>query len=295
MMDIALDELRRWIGRKESRSERLAAAPANLLAATLDTRDPGMQDGMALPPLYHWVYFLPVCRQSDLDQDGHPARGGFLPPIPLPRRMWAAGTIEFTSPLIIGETATRTSEVTDVTLKRGRSGALVFLKLRHTITQGAGVVVLTETQDLVYRNAPDPSEAAAPADPGPGPRQAQPTAWMRKIVPDPTLLFRYSALTFNSHRIHYDRPYAMDVERYPALVVHGPLIATLLVDHLLREIPAARLRRFAFRAQKPLFDGAPFLLCAAPETETAKFRLWSCDGTGACCTEASATVDRLDS
>jgi 3-methylfumaryl-CoA hydratase len=294
MSDIPINELRQWIGRTESRSERLSPAPATLLNATLDSEEPVMREGMAVPPLFHWLYFLPVCRQSNLDTDGHPIRGGFLPPIPLPRRMWAAGQIDFSAPLIFGEVGTRTSEIIDVTLKHGRSGPLVFVKFRHVITTDAGRVALTETQDLVYRDQPKLGKTAQPDRPAPVSASASASAtrtatWTRQVKPDPVLLFRYSALTFNSHRIHYDRPYAIDAEGYPALVVHGPLMATLMVDHLLREMPAARLRRLTFRAERPVFDNAPFVLCIE-KAEATEYRLWSCDAAGALCTDASATI-----
>jgi 3-methylfumaryl-CoA hydratase len=284
--DRAPSEFRQWIGRSESCSERISARPASLLAATLDAESTDLRDGMALPPLFHWLYFLPVCRQSSIGQDGHPARGGFLPPIPLSRRMWAAGSIEFGQPLIIGEVAVRTSQIIDITSKQGRSGLLIFVKIQHVITDATGRVTLTEIQDLVYRDKSTAGEAVPGA-------AAPPDAplWSRVVQPDSTLLFRYSALTFNAHRIHYDRPYATEVEHYPALVVHGPLVATLLVDYLLHQVPTAQLRSFTFRAKRPLFDDAPFFLCAQPSEEPTTFRLWSRNAAGARCTDAFATID----
>jgi len=285
MIEVDVDDLRRWIGRTERRCESIAAVPAAQLAATLDRSGIGLQDGMELPPLYHWLYFLPVCRQSDLSADGHPARGLFLPPVPLPRRMWASSTIEFLQPLIIGESATRDSEILDVQLKKGRSGSLVFLKLQHTISCSAGAAI-REIQEIVYRDLPKAGEAM------PLPAQApdEPHAHT-EVKPSSVLLFRYSALTFNAHRIHFDRSYATAVEGYPSLVVHGPLVATLLVDTLMREIGAARLRRFQFRALRPLFDQEPFHICWQRLPEPGQFRLWTRDSRGAMCTDASATAE----
>lgn len=285
MIEINLDDLRRWIGRTESRTEWIAAMPAIQLAATLDHSSAGVQDGMELPPLYHWLYFLPLSRLSELGEDGHPALGGFLPPIPLPRRMWASSTIEFSHPLRIGELATRDSEILDVQLKKGRTGSLVFVKLRHTILSSARVAI-REIQDLVYRDPPKSGEAMPPPADAPADADSQ-----LEVKPNSVLLFRYSALTFNAHRIHFDRSYAMGVEGYPSLVVHGPLVATLLVDNLLRAIGVARLRRFQFRALRPLFDHEPFSVCWQRQAEPSEFRLWTRDARGAMCTEASATAE----
>lgn len=285
MIEINLDHLRRWIGRTESRSELIAAMPAMQLAATLDRSSDGIQDGMELPPLYHWLYFLPVCRQSELGDDGHPALGGFLPPIPLPRRMWASSTIEFPQPLRIGALATRDSEILDVQLKKGRTGSLMFVKLQHTISCGAGVAI-REVQDLVYRDHPKSGDATPlPAD-APADAESQ-----SEITPTSVLLFRYSALTFNAHRIHFDRRYATAVEGYPSLVVHGPLVATLLVDNLMRQTGAARLRQFQFRALRPLFDHEPFFVSWQRLPEPNQFSLWTRNVRGAMCTEARAIAE----
>jgi 3-methylfumaryl-CoA hydratase len=285
MTPIDIESLRKWIGRQETSSERIHPTAATLLAASLDAEDPRIGEGMELPPLFHWLYFLPACRQSQLGTDGHPLRGGFLPPVPLTRRMWAASTLEFAQPLLIGEQASRTSEIIDVTLKQGRSGPLLFVTVQHTIRRESGVVAVTETQELVYR---DPPKAGEPAPAGPAAPSSQ--SWLRAVQPDPTLLFRYSALTFNAHRIHYDRRYASEVEGYPGLVIQGPLAATLLVTLLQHEVPGARLRRFRFRALKPLFDDRGFLLCGQPRAETADIRLWTCDASRSMCTEAFAII-----
>ena len=280
-MDIA--QLQEWIGRTDTQSDQVTLAPIAALSATLDRDDPPPRPGDALPPLWHWLYFLPVHRQSDLGPDGHPHRGGFLPPVPLPRRMWAGNRLEFHHPLRVGDAITRTSRIGDVTYKEGRAGPLVFVAVRHEIRNDRGVA-LTEEHDIVYRGDPKPG------DPAPAPPAAPPeSAWSRTIHPDDVLLFRYSALTFNGHRIHYDRRYATEVEGYPGLVVHGPLIATLLSDLLRRNAPQANVTRFQFRAVSPLFDTAPFSVCGQPEGDTT-IRLWAKNAAGGLAMDATVAL-----
>jgi 3-methylfumaryl-CoA hydratase len=281
MGSIDIDHLRQWIGRRETHTDLVTASPAAALAATLDRDDASS----VLPPLYHWLYFLPVVPLSGVGPDGHPARGGFLPPVPLPRRMWAGSRLAFHRPLHIGYSVKRSSEITDVQLKQGKGGALVFVKVKHAVSAHAGLAAITEEQDIVYRADPKPEDPLPP--PKPAPSEA---ARRREVRPDPVLLFRYSALTFNGHRIHYDRPYATGVEGYPGLVVHGPLVATLLVDLVRRHRPDAALTGFQFRALRSLFDGAPFELCGEPSADGRSVSLWARDGDGALCVEASATL-----
>jgi 3-methylfumaryl-CoA hydratase len=277
------DTLCSWVGRSETRDDTIDARPIALLSATLDRDDPVPRPGDVVPPLWHWLYFLPVYRQSDVGADGHALRGGFLPPVPLPRRMWAGSRIEWHRPLTIGTSATRHSRIVSVTPKRGRSGDLVFVVVRHEISVAEGLA-LTEEHDIVYRDLPS-GPAQTPTRVEPSAQVAAP--WVRRIVPDAVLLFRYSALTFNSHRIHYDRRYVTEVEGYPGLVVHGPLLATLLVDLWRRQQPTAALARFEFRALQPLFDTAPFDLCGRPEDD-GRGALWAQGPDGA--TAMSATV-----
>jgi len=274
-----LARLSEWIGRSETQQDTISAAPLRELSALLDRDDPEPAAGDPIPPLAHWLYFLPTPRQSDLGPDGHARRGDFLPPVPLPRRMWAGSRLEFLRPLAVGAEATRTSTIKDVAVKEGRSGTLVFVTVRHEISDAKGVV-LSDEHDIVYRG--EGGAAAAPV--------AAPTgeAWKREITPDPVLLFRYSAVTFNGHRIHYDQPYVTCVEGYPGLIVHGPLIATLLVDLLRRNLPRARLARYTFRAMRPLFDTAPFEVCGAPDAAKARARLWTRDAQGAITMDATA-------
>jgi 3-methylfumaryl-CoA hydratase len=275
----ALADYTQWVGRTEARRDIVTAAPLAALAAILDRDEPEPRDGDAAPPLAHWLYFLPTYKQSDTGPDGHAARGGFLPPIALPRRMWAGSRLEFTKPLRVGSRVERLSRIVSVAPKQGRSGALVFVTVRHEVRDEAGLV-LSDEHDIVYRG-----EGTLPATPTPAPASAP---WRREIRPDPVLLFRYSAVTFNGHRIHYDLPYATGVEGYPGLVVHGPLIATLLVDLLRRSLPGAVLRSYRFRALRPLFDTAPFATLGAPEPEGGA-RLWTRDAEGAMTMEAQAT------
>jgi len=280
--DVKLDHLRTWIGRTETRTDLATAVPYAALSATLDYEDAEPADGTVVPPLWHWLYFLPMAPMSDVGPDGHPKRGGFLPPVPLPRRMFAGGRFEFHHPLKIGERISRTSRITDVSGKEGRSGTLVFVTVRHEISNSGGVA-LSEEHDIVYRENP---RTDAPV-PKPTPAPAGET-FSREIVPDPVLLFRYSALTFNSHRIHYDRSYATDVEGYPGLIVHGPLIATLLVDLLRRNLPDAKISRFSFRAVRPLFDIHRFTVCGRAEGK--RVALWSRDHEGCLSMDASAEL-----
>jgi 3-methylfumaryl-CoA hydratase len=271
-----LDE---WVGREEVREDTITVAPLVALSALLDRDDPVPRAGDAAPPLAHWLYFLPRYRQSAAGPDGHAARGEFLPPVPLPRRMWAGSRLEFLRPLLVGRDVTRRSRIVSVVPKEGRSGALVFVSVRHEVNDAEGLV-LSDEHDIVYRGESGAAPAAVAAPTG--------EAWRREIHPDPLLLFRYSAVTFNGHRIHYDHPYATGVEGYPGLVVHGPLIATLLVDLLRRERPGVVLRSYSFRAMRPLFDTAAFSVCGAPQAAASEARLWTRDAGGAVTMEATA-------
>ena len=280
MPDVAsLAQFRDWIGRTDVREDVVTAAPLVALSALLDREDPPPREGDAAPPLAHWLYFLPKYRQSEAGPDGHALKGAFLPPAPLPRRMWAGSRIEFLGPMRVGARNERVSRIADVVPKEGRSGPLLFVTVRHEI-RANGTAAIVDQHDIVFRgetalaNAPK----AAPAD----------AAWKREIHPDPVLLFRYSAVTFNSHRIHFDHPYVTKVEGYPGLVVHGPLIATLLVDLLRRNRPGVELRSYAFRALRPLYDTATFSTCGAPDESERSAKLWTRDAEGAVTMEATA-------
>jgi len=278
------EELGQWVGRREQRSDIAAAGPLEGLAATLDHEQTAYASGQDVPPLWHWSYFLPRPRQSALGSDGHPLKGGFLPPIELPRRMWAGSELEFHRPLKVGSAIHRVSSITDVTSKDGRTGPLVFVTLMHEISDELGRAV-SERQNLVYRNAPEPgalavAPIAAPVD----------SSWRQLVQPSPELLFRYSALTFNTHRIHYDRPYAVDIEGYGGLVVHGPLVATLLLDVLHKHLPGVRVSKFNFKAVRPLIDTESFVVSGKVDGE-GQIQIWASDMRGALATIASAQID----
>ena len=280
-----MSELADWIGRSETREDVVSAAPVRGLTATLDREPAGLRAGTVLPPLWHWLYFLPCERQSEIGADGHARRGGFLPPVPLPRRMWAGSQFEFREPLRVGDAISRTSTIAELSHKQGRSGPLVFVKVRHEIRRNAAPEpAIVEFHDIVYRQARQPGDVEPPPVAAPVP------VWKRVIVPDDVLLFRYSALTFNGHRIHYDRKYVTEVEGYPGLVVHGPLIATLLLDLLRRQLPDADVAAFSFRARRPTFDLHPFAVCGAPQGESRTVRLWGADQEGWLTMDAVATL-----
>jgi 3-methylfumaryl-CoA hydratase len=282
----ALAHLQGWQGRSETLHDTITAAPVRGLAATLDRDDPPPAAGDPLPPMAHWLYFLPQHRQSEIGPDGHARRGGFLPPVPLPRRMWAGGRLQWQDALRVGDAARRVSRIESVTHKPGRSGDLVFVLVRHEVHTPRGLA-LTEEHDIVYRGAP------RPGDPAPPPQAAERDApWQREIAPDDVLLFRYSALTFNGHRIHYDRRYVTEVEGYPGLVVHGPLIATLLVDLVRRQRPGARIAAFRFKALRPTFDGHPFRVHGRPAADGRTVALWASDHEGWLTMQGEATLDR---
>jgi len=258
------------------------------LSATLDRDDPAPAAGTAVPPLWHWLYFLPHARQSEIGPDGHPKRGGFLPPVPLPRRMWAGGRLRWdaANPLCVGQTVQRQSTIQSVKHKAGRSGELLFVLVEHRFSNENGLA-LTEEHDIVYRSAAQPGEAApAPQKP---PMDGQ-AAWSRTITADAVVLFRYSALTFNGHRIHYDRQYVTEVEGYPGLIVHGPLIATLLLDLLRRSLPGARVASFDFRAVRPAFDLHPFSVHGKPSSDGKTIELWAQDHEGFLTMQGTATL-----
>jgi len=271
---IDLDHLRSWGGREECVDDLVAPSKVAALAATLDRDDAPPRMGDALPPPWHWTLCVAAARQSAIGPDGHPARGGFLPPVPLPRRMWAGGRLTFPQALRVGESVQRRSRVISVEHKSGRSGDLVFVLVRHEFHGAAGLCI-TEEHDIVYRDMPSAVSSAPTYQPA-----STDSAWEREIVPDDVLLFRYSALTFNGHRIHYDRRYVTEVEGYPGLIVHGPLIATLMVDLLRRKLPNSTIAAIEFRAVKPVFDIAPFTVCGRPGADGKAVTLWTRDAEG---------------
>ena len=240
------------------------------MAATMGVAVP--QEGAPLPPGWHWTWFNEAKPAGELGRDGHPKLGGFMPPVPLPRRMWAGGRIHFHSPLLIGRQITRNSTITAVQEKSGRSGALCFVTVQHDFIEG-DILCLSEEHDLVYREEPKPGESVPePPDPPQG------ATVSCQITPDPVWLFRYSALTFNGHRIHYDVDYARDVEGYPGLVFHAPLTAILLMGLTQELLGQNQMAGFSFRAISPLFDTLPFHIHA--KRENGKVTTWATDPMG---------------
>lgn len=278
----AKQSLAQWIGRSETHDDLIDARQARLMQTTLD-RAPSLKDGDPLPPLWHWLYFAEATPLSELSRDGHAKRGGFLPPVPLPRRMWAGGRLGFVGDLILGERARKTSTIQTIVFKDGRSGPLCFVTVRHELSGPDAAPRLWEEHDIVYRQDPGPDD--------PRPIQVKPpqgAVITRSIVPSSVMLFRYSALTFNGHRIHYDKDYCRQVEGYPGLVFHGPLTATLLADLAVEKSGEKKLKGFSFRATAPLFDTAPFPICAK-KSDDSDLQLWAETPEGGLAMEAKAT------
>ncbi|MEZ5870947.1 MAG: acyl-CoA dehydrogenase [Nitratireductor sp.] len=289
MNDKLFEGLEDWIGKTRTTKAVIDARQAELMNATMAGRVSAngickLRQGAALPHGWHWAWFGEARPASELGRDGHPARGGFMPPIALPRRMWAGSRLQFHQPLRIGMTAIRRTTIASIIPKRGRSGDLVFLTLLHEISEGSTLLV-SEEQDLVYRA--DPSEAAPPTMPQQPPSRAS-SAISRLVEPDPVWLFRYSALTFNGHRIHYDADYARNVEGYPGIVFHAPLTATLLMDLARESLDVQWLREFSFRAVSPLFVDTPFSIRAVSGETTANIWAETPDGNLAIIADASA-------
>jgi 3-methylfumaryl-CoA hydratase len=274
-----LAHLEQWVGRETISTTLMSVETANLMAATL-SRPPAFQAGESLPLAWYWLYFHETVPTEDLGQDGHTKLGGFLPPVPLPRRMWAGGHLTFERPIPLGQPASKRSKVAAITPKQGRSGQLCFVEIENDISV-AGERCLLEKQMLVYREAPQAGQP--PAQPQPAPNAAQVSA---RYEPNPPLLFRYSALTFNSHRIHYDVNFCRGVEGYPDLVVHGPLIATLLLD-LCSQHYSDKLLTFDYQARSPLFHPHPFTVNGSREGNVAQ--LWAANKDGDLAMQATAT------
>lgn len=267
------------IGKTRNITDRLDPARAAALHATLGRDGPPPQAGDPLPPFWHYIQFWEPAPPATLGRDGHPKPGDFIPDTGLPRRMWAGGRLEFLHPPILGRTAEKTSTIAAIDHKSGRSGDLAIVRIDHEITQ-SGKTCIRECQDLVYRADPDPAAATSTPPTAPGAE-----AHRRRVTFDSTLLFRYSALTFNGHRIHYDRDYCTKVEGYPGLVVHGPLLAQLLIHEA--EALLGGLKSFEFRATAPLFDFEPAELCARPDGDALS--LWVRAPDGRQCMSATAT------
>ena len=273
-MSEQFENLQGWVGRTEENAALVTAYQADALTATLDRDDPPFKDGDAIPPGWHQFYIREVIKLRDTAPDGHPKRGEFLPPIPLPRRMWAGTQATYHRPIHVGERINRVTTISSVTPKIGKTGQLVFLNLTHEIL-GENGLATTEVQDVVYREEAKPGSKVP--EPPPPPAEA---VWHRNIQPTEVLLFRFSALTMNSHRIHYDRTYVTEVEKYPGLLVHGPLTFTLLLDLFRRKMSDKILKTFSVRAVSPLFDIHNFSVEGRPGDDGVSATLWALNYDG---------------
>lgn len=269
--ELSLDALKTHIGRRSTSTDIVTPGPVNQLRLTFARPEPEFQPGDALPPGWHILYFLPRFRPEELRPDGAPGDTGVVPAMPLPRRMFAGERLRFHRPIRIGDTLRRQTELADVSLKRGATGALVFATVMQRIFTPDGLA-LDEERRTVFR------EDVKAGEKNQSPRREEaPTdvPWRRRVTPDAVLLFRFSALTFNSHRIHYDRAWAMDVEGYPGLVVHGPLASTLLIDFARDNNPGRTFLTYTTQARAPLFDTAPFELRGRPTADGKGCEIWT--------------------
>jgi 3-methylfumaryl-CoA hydratase len=279
---IDIDHLRSWIGKTRESVDEISPRLAASLAAVLD-EDCNLEVGDEAPPCIQWCLSPDIIPMSGLGPDGHPARGGFLPPVPLPRRMWAGGQLAFTGDLLVGDEVRRKSFISDVSLKEGRSGSLIFVAVKHEYYTPRGLA-LSERHDIVYRELESKTAVAKPADPLAG---LEPDLSF-SVNATPTLLMRYSAVTFNGHRIHYDRDYCRNEENYPGLVVHGPLQATCLL-RLAHKMNGGRFpSNFSYRGLNPLFDGAAFSVNIKNAGDQQQ--LWAADAMGLTTMTATATI-----
>jgi len=276
-----LDHLRQWIGRTAEATDVVTAQLVKGLRGTLFQEIGEPKVGDAAPFTAHWCLGQPVFPMSELGPDGHPTRGGFLPPVPLPRRMWAGGQLEFLDPLRVGDEPKRTSRITDVTVKSGSTGQLCFVSVEHLLTTGRGLAI-RERQDIVYRDMGGAPPASAKAATPPAAAQHRETH-----ISDPVLLFRYSALTFNGHRIHYDRDYVTRVEGYPGLIFHGPLQAAFIVELAAKLHGGTPPKKFIYRGVQPLFEGSEFSVNA--NTTDTGMELWTANAEGQPTMKGTAT------
>ena len=276
-----LDHLRQWIGRTDVASDIVTAQLVRGLRATLFMEIGAPKPGDAAPFTTHWCLAQPVYPMSELGPDGHPTRGGFLPPVPLPRRMWAGGELEILEALRVGDEVTRSSRISDVTMKTGSTGVLCFVSVDHTITTPRGIAI-RERQDIVYRDV-----SAAPSAPVKPPGPAPVAQHRETHMADPVLLFRYSALTFNGHRIHYDRDYVTKVEGYPGLIFHGPMQAAFIVELAAKLHGGTAPKKFVYRGVQPLFEGSEFSVNA--NDIGSGLELWTANSTGQPTMKGTAT------
>jgi 3-methylfumaryl-CoA hydratase len=285
--ELNLESLRSHLGQRFVSTDVAAPGPANLLRLALSRPEPELRPGDSLPPGWHGLYFVPRFRPEELRPDGSPIDAGVVPAMPLPRRMFAGESVRFHTPIRLGEVLRQETELADLSLKTGATGTLVFATVRCRIYAPGGLA-LEEERRTVCRAAARagarnraPRREEAPAD----------VPWRRRVDPDPVLLFRFSALTFNSHRIHYDRPWATEVEGYPGLVVHGPLTSTLLIDFARDHNAGRPFRSYTTQARAPLFDTAPFELRGRPTADGRGAELWAVTPEGTVAMSARADWD----
>ncbi len=283
---VALDDLKAHVGRRESATDVITAAPANLLRLTFGRDERELGPGDPLPPGWQSLYFLPRFPPAALRPDGSPQDTGVIPPMPLPRRMFAGERFRFHRPLRIGETIRRETELADISVKTGGTGTLVFATVTQRIFAGETLAIEEERRTVFREEVRAGERNQAPR------RETAPddVPWRRRIAPDPVLLFRFSALTFNSHRIHYDRPWAMEREGYPGLVVHGPLTSTLLIDFARDHNPGRVFTSYETQARAPLFDTAPFELRGRPTADGRGAELWAVTPEGTVAMSARAEL-----
>lgn len=282
-MNDAAPDYRAWLGQRRTSEDFIAPFPPKALVATFDTSDPEPRVGDELPPVWHWLYFLDTAPMSKLGRDGMPTGGGFVPPVPLPRRMWAGTQFTFHEvPLRIGDSVRREQEVASIEPKTGSTGQMVIVTQRSRIYGPAGLAV-TEVRGTVFREDAKPGEKQK--EPRPAPTDA---TWSKQIMPDPVLLFRFSALTFNPHRIHYDHPYVTGVEGYPGLLVHGPLMSLLQIELARRSNPGRRIATYACRALTPVYANAAFSVQARAEAD-GSVTTWITDSKGGMAQQGKVT------
>lgn len=269
-----MENFNAWIGKKEISTDFVNSRPVEMMQALLNEEDKKLS---LLPHLYHWFYFLPVIDAQELAEDGHPKKGNFLPPIPFPKRMWAGGRLQFLSRIHLNQKIHRESEILKVEFKHGQSGDMYFVTVKHSIF-AEDILAIVEEHDIVYREATHQVQTQSSNAITTTTVESRPYTYKRQIPIDSVSLFRYSAITFNGHRIHYDRPYATQVEGYPGLIVHGPLLATLLLHTFKKENTSKEVTYFEFRAVSPVFDFNKFHICGDIQKESGELWIEKADG-----------------
>lgn len=278
-----MENFNAWIGKKEITADFSDIRPVSMMQALLNQKNKAPQ---VLPNLHHWFYFLPLVDGQELAEDGHPKKGNFLPPIPFPKRMWAGGRLEFLNPIQINQNIKRESEILKVELKQGKSGNMYFVTVRHSIYADDTLAIIEE-HDIVYREASNRVQTQANNQSSQIKIESRPYTYKKQFPVDTVTLFRYSAITFNGHKIHYDRAYATEVEGYPGLIVHGPLLATLLLHTFEQENPTKTVSSFEFRAVNPVFDFNEFSICG--DIHSDKGDLWIEKSDGLVAMKATVT------